>query len=294
MLCLYDDSVSAQEGWAYKIDTLHIPSIHIPVMIKNTYLVEMLVQESLHNNEINEINLGWSNSHPRLRKPKLPINGGVLHFEDLDIDMIKCLVRLGADISLRNDELQSPVQLAMHRRDQDLAVMIIQCARESNPWALKNNTRILLEAVDETMPVVLKTILDDECIDLTSHSLTQVENSVLGTYITTPLEHACLFGMESVARILMTHPRMIDAQLKADRISTRRNPTGVAFLTTLQGWGDITRIALENFPTKMHLIVTLTGEQFFTMQQSKSGMTFLKSVFRDCLAQNSTFRTKTA
>ena len=220
-------------------------------MIKNTYLVEMLVRERLHNNEINEINYGWKNSALHYRKPNLPENGGVLHFEGLDLDMIKCLIRLGADIGLRNDQLQSPVQLAMHRRNQDLAVMIIQCARESNPLALKNNTRILLEAVDQTMPVVLKTILDDECVDLSSHILLQEENSILGTYVTTPLEHACLFGMESVARVLMTHPRMIDAQLKADRISTTRNPTGVALLTTLQGWNDLTCIALKNFPTKI-------------------------------------------
>ena len=251
MLCLYDDSLSAQEGWAFKYDTLHLPPIHIAVMIKNTYLVETLVRERLHNNEINEINYGWRNSNPKYRKPNLPINGGVLHFEGLDLDMIKCLIRLGADISLRNDKLQSPVQLAMHRRNQDLAVMIIQCARESNPLVLKNNARILLQAVDSTMPVVLKTILDDECVDLSSHILLQEENSILGTYVTTPLEHACLFGMESVARVLMTHPRMIDAQLKADRISTTRNPTGVAFLTTLQGWNDLTCIALENFPTKI-------------------------------------------
>lgn len=251
MLCLYDDSLSAQAGWAFDTDELRLPIIHIPVMIKSTYLVEMLVQERLHDDQINAINYNMRNSDSRYRRPNLPINGGVLHFEDLDLNMIKCLVRLGADIGLRDKQLHSPVQLAMLRRNQDLAMMLIQCARESNPLALKNNTRIVLEAVNETMPVVLMTVLDDECVDLSSHILLQENKTVFGTYVTTPLEYACLFGMESIARILMTHPRMIDAQLRADRISTRRNPTGVAFLTTLQGWGDLTCIALKNFPTNI-------------------------------------------
>ena len=252
MLCLYNDSVSAQRGWSTSPDDgPPPPSIHIAVFVKNIYLVEMLVRERLSNGGINQVNYGWINTDTIYRKPNLPEGGGVLHFEDLDLDMIKCVIRLGADIGLLNTEAQSPVQLAMHQRNQDLAVMLIECARERDVFVLKNNTRMLFEAVDETMPIVLNTILDDESIDLSDPSLLQEARSILGTYVTTPLDHACLFGMESVARILMTHPRMIEAQLKAERRPSRRNPTGVAFLTTLQGWRDLTCIALQNFPTKI-------------------------------------------
>ena len=251
MLCLYDDSVPAQQGWSIENNNPPPPSIHIAVFLENTYLVEMLVQERLHNNGINAINFGWRNSVSRYRRPKLPEGGSVMHFEDLDPDMIRCLIRLGADIGLRNGRGQSPVQLAMHQRNQELTAMLIECARERDPFVLKNNTRILLEAVDETMPIVLKTILNDESVDLSNHSLLQEEPSMLGMYVTTPLEHACLFGMESIARILMTHPRMIEAQRKIESIPWRHNPTGVAYLTTLQGWGDLTCIALQNFPTNI-------------------------------------------
>ncbi len=251
MLCLYDDSVSAQQGWSTNDIYPLPPSIHIAVFLKNIYLVEMLVREKLSNGGINEVNYGWRNAATIYRKPNLPEGGGVLHFEDLDLDMIKCLIRLGADIGLLNTEAQNPVQMAMHQGNQDLAVMLIECARERDLFVLKKNTRLLFEAVDETMLIVLNFILADESIDLSDPSLLQEQRSMLGTYITTPLDHACLFGMESVARILMSHPRMIDAQLKAERRHSRRNPTGVAFLTTLQGWRDLTCIALQNFPTNI-------------------------------------------
>ena len=251
MLCLYDDSVFAQQGWYTNGDYPPPPSIHLAVFVKSTYLVHMLVRERLPNGGINEINYRWENKDPRYRKLNLPEGGSVLHFQDLDLEMTKCLVRLGADIGLRNTRAQGPIQLAMHQRNQDLTVMLIECARERDLSVLKNNTRMLLDAVDETMPIVLNIILDDESIDLSNPSLLQEEHSMLGTYVTTPLDHACLFGMESVARILMTHPRMIDAQLKVERRPSRHNPTGVAFLTTLQGWRDLTFIALQNFPTSI-------------------------------------------
>ena len=251
MLCLYDDSVSAQQGWSTNDDNPVPPLIHIAVFLKNIYLVEMLVREKLPNGGINAVNYGWKNADPKYRKPNFPEDGSVLHFKDLDLEMTKCLIRLGADIGLRNSSAQNPIQLAMRQQNQELGVMLIGCARERDPFVLKNNTRMLLEAVDETMPTVLNTILDDESIDLANPSLLQGERSILGNYITTPLDHACLFGMETSARILMTHPRMIDAQLKVERGPSRQNPTGVAFLTTLQGWRDLTFIALQNFPTSI-------------------------------------------
>ena len=251
MLCLYDDSVSVQQGWSIDDNNPVPPSIHIAVFLKNIYLVEMLVRESLSNAGINAVNYGWKNANPIYRKPDFPENGSVLHFEDLDLEMTKCLIRLGADIRLRNTKGRDPIQLAMHRRNQDLAVILIECARERDLSVLKNNTRMLLDAVDHTLPIVLNMILDDESIDLSNPSLLQEEHSILGTYVTTPLDHACLFGMESGARILMTHPRMIDAQLKVERRPSRHNPTGLAFLTTLQGWRDLTFIALQNFPTNI-------------------------------------------
>lgn len=251
MLCLYDDSVFAQQGWHTNGDYPPPPSIHLAVFVKNIYLVQMLVRERLSNRGINEINYGWENKDSRYRKLDLPEGGSVLHFQDLDLEMTKCLVRLGANIGLRNTRGQYPIQLAMHQRNQDHAVMLIECARERDISVLKNIPRMLLNAVDETMPTLLNIILDDESIDLCSPSLLQEEHSMLGTYVTTPLDHACLFGMESVARILMTHPRMIEAQLKVERRPSRHNPTGVAFLTTLQGWRDLTFIALQNFPTNI-------------------------------------------
>ena len=251
MLCLYDDSVSVQQGWSIDDNNPVPPSIHIAVFLKNIYLVEMLVRESVSNAGINAVNYGWKNAIPIYRKPDFPENGSVLHFEDLDLEMTKCLIRLGADIRLRNTKGRDPIQLAMHRRNWDLAVILIECARERDLSDLKNNTRMLLDAVDHTMPIVLNMILDDESIDLSNPSLLQEGHSMLGTYVTTPLDHACLFGMESGARILMTHPRMIDAQLKVERRPSRHNPTGLAFLTTLQGWRDLTFIALQNFPTNI-------------------------------------------
>ena len=251
LLCLYDDSVLAQQSWAIDSDYPPPPSIHLAVFVKNTYLVQMLVRERLPNGGINEINYGWENKHPKYRKPILPEDGSVLHFQDLDLEMIKCLVRLGADIGLRNTRGQNPIQLAMHQQNQDLAVMLIQCARERDLSVLKTNSRMLLDAVDSTMPTVLKIILDDESVDLSEPSLLQEEHSMLGNYVTTPLEHACLFGIESSARILMTHPRIINAQLKVEWRPSRHNPTGVAFLSTLQGWRDLTFIALQNFPTNI-------------------------------------------
>ena len=251
MLCLYDDSVFAQQGWHTLGDYAPPPSIHLAVFVENTYLVQMLVREKLPNGGINEINYDWENRDPRYRKLDLPEDGSVLHFRDLDLEMTKCLIRLGADIGLRNARGQDPIQLAMCHRNHDLAVMLIECARERDLSVLKNNTRMLLDAVDHTMPILLNMILDDESIDLSNPSLLQEEHSMLGTYVTTPLDHACLFGMESCARILMTHPRMIDAQLKVERRSSRHNPTGIAFLTTLQGWRDLTFTALQNFPTNI-------------------------------------------
>ena len=251
MLCLYDDSVSAQQGWSTNDNNPVPPLIHIAVFLRNIYLVEMLVQEKLPDGGINAVNHGWKNADPKYRKPNFPENGSVLHFKDLDLEMTRCLIRLGADVGLQNSSAQNPIQLAMHQQNQELGMMLIGCARERDPSVLKNNTRILLEAVDETMPTVVNIILDDESIDLANPSLLQGERSILGNYITTPLDHACLFGMETIARIMMTHTRMIDAQLKVERGPSRQNPTGVAFLTTLQGWRDLTFLALQNFPTSI-------------------------------------------
>ena len=251
MLCLYDDSVSAQQGWRLNGNYPPPPSIHLAVFVKNIYLVQMLVQEKLLDGGINELNYGWTNGDARYRKPNLPQGGSVLHFQDLDLEMTKCLVRLGADIGLRNTRGQDPIQLAMIQQNQAQVLMLIQCARERDPSVLQNTPRMLLNAIDHTMPILLNTILNDESIDLSNPNLLQEEYSMLGTYVTTALDHACLFGIESVARILMTHPRMIDAQLKVERRIERHNPTGVAFLTTLQGWRDLTFIALQNFPTNI-------------------------------------------
>ena len=211
----------------------------------------MLVQEKISDGGINAINHGWKNADPKYRKPNFPESGSVLHFKDLDLEMTRCLIRLGADVGLQNSSAQNPIQLAMHQQNQELGVMLIGCARERDPSVLKNNTRILLEAVDQTMPTVVNIILDDESIDLANPSLLQGERNILGNYITTPLDHACLIGMETSARTLMTHPRMIDAQLRVERGPSRQNPTGVAFLTTLQGWRDLTFLALQNFPTSI-------------------------------------------
>ena len=251
MLCLYDDSVFAQQGWHTNDYSSQPPYIHLAVFVKNAHLVQMLVRKCPPDGGINNLNFSWKNKDPRYRKPNLPEGGGVLHFQDLDLEMTKCLIRLGADVGLQDISGQDPIQLAIHQRNQDRAAMLIECARERDIAVLKNIPRMLLNAVDETMPKLLNIILDDECFDFGSPSLLQEEHSMLGTYITTPLDHACLFGMESVARILMTHPRMIDAQLKVERRPSRHNPTGVAFLTTLQGWRDLTFIALQNFPTNI-------------------------------------------
>ena len=263
LLCLYDDSLLAQQGWSlYDFDWFSThpppPAVHLAVFLKNTYLIEMLVQ---NGSNINELNTGRWNRTPKYRIPYLPEEGSVLHFKDLEFDVIKCLLRLGADVNIRDSRGQSPVKNAIGQRNEGLVTMLIESAQERSPHTpIKYDPEILYWAAAATMLSTIKMVLDDPSVDLCNRAFLRIDNSVLGKYMTSPLEHACLFGMESVARIMISHPRMIEAHLKKEQKFGGRNPTSLAFLTTMQGWSDLTLIAIQTFP------VDLASERDFDMR----------------------------
>lgn len=255
MLSLYDDSLLAQGEWSeskdfwLKDDSLP-PHIHVAVFLNDPYLVEKLVEDG---HDINELNSDWYNTDPKYRRPNLPPGGGVLHFQDLDIEMVECLVRLGADASKPDTSRISAIKRAIHNQNEALVVKLIQAVQQRKTQKSKTpfGPDALRQAATANMLSVVSLLLDDLSTDLSSDGFLGEDSSVLGTYITTPLDHACLYGMESVASVMMSHPRMRAAQAIKEEKRKGRNPTGLALITTLQGWSDLTLTALQNFPTDL-------------------------------------------
>lgn len=254
MLSLYDGSFMAQSGWYEGRDfwqTLVVPPpIHIAVFLKNLYFTRKVIETRGH---VNAVNVHWRNATKEYRRPWLPVGGTVLHGKDLDPLMLTTLLKMGADINAHDRDGLSAISRAINERDEDRVLMLLSMTKEArgNSLRLGYEHKILHEAAGMTMQRVVAEILDDPLMDLCHDNVLRTDQSTMGTYYTTPLEHVCLFGMESVAKIMMSHARMIAAQQKIERERRGRNPTSLAFLTTLQGWSELTLFAIRNFQVNL-------------------------------------------
>lgn len=249
MLALYDSSIGAQRGWSEGKDfwrNLTVPPpIHIAVFLGNMFFAANLVQEGA---DINAVNRGWRNAAKEYRRPIMSVGGTILD-NDLDSHTLDALVRMGANVNANAEDGLSVITRAINDRDEDRVSMLLSAAREAR--VPSNNLgyvpSILFEASGMTMRKVVGEILDDPRINLCHDSVLQEDTSILGSWYATPLEHACLFGMESIAKIMMYHPRMIKAQQRIETERPGRSPISLAFLCTLQGWSELALFALQNF-----------------------------------------------
>jgi ankyrin repeat protein len=254
MLALYDGSLSAQKGWYLGKDfwgnlTLP-PAIHIAVFLKNIYFIEKLVESGA---QINQLNTTWERMSEGYCMPRLAIGGTILHSPNLDRELLQVLISLGADMNALDRDGISALSRAVHEHDEDKVTMMLGFAKSQREAtsSVGYDPKLLNQAAIMTMKKAVLEILDDPLIDLSHARLQDRYESILGTYHTSPLEHACLLGMTSIANILMNHPRMLAAQKRLELRLPNRNPTSVAFLTALHGWDDLTLIALQNFHTEL-------------------------------------------
>ena len=254
MLCLYDGTISAQEGWYdsrlwWQRDNFPVPPpIHIAVFLDSTYFVERLVKDGEDINSV--LSWEWNNAAPRYRRPDLPAGESVLHFQSLDDIMIRCLIGLGADINRRNGHGVSAMRKAIDSGNEQYAISLVRTlqSRPSHAQEVGMSSQTLRWAANATMLSLVQILLDDQSIDLAPATFFDEEKTALGTFLTSPLEYACLFGMEAAAKTMMQHPRMIEAQINKEEIYLSRNPISLVFMTILQGWPDLTLSALELFP----------------------------------------------
>lgn len=253
MLALYDGSLSAQKGWKFSQvfwDYFANPSaIHIAVFLKNTYFIKKLVESGA---SINERNGRWENTSEQYCRPRMAVGGTVLHTPNLDRELLHLLLNLGADMNAADVNGISALSNAVNENDEDKVVMLLKFAKSRRGHSsVGYDLNILNQASVMTMKKAVLEVLDDPLLDLSHPRFQGKDESILGTYHTTPLEHACLLGMTTMANIMMNHPRMVAAQKRIELRSPNRNPTSVAFLTALQGWDDLTLIALQNFQTDL-------------------------------------------
>lgn len=254
MLALYNGSLSAQRAWylgQHFWESLTIPpAIHIAVFLKNVYFIQKLVEGGA---SINQLNTGWYNATEEYCRPRLAVGGTILHSGDLDRELLQVLISLGADMNALDRDGVSALSRAVNEHDEDKVTMLLGFAKRQREVtsSVGYDPKLLNQAAFMTMKKVVIEILDDPLIDLSHARFQGKDGSILGTYHTSPLEHACLLGMTSIANIMMNHPRMVEAQKRLELRLPNRNPTSVAFLTTLQGWDDLTLIALQNFQTDL-------------------------------------------
>jgi len=254
MLALYDGSLSAQRGW--KLSELFFDgvarasAIHIAIFLKNVYFINKLVEAGVSINERNE---RWQNTSKEYCRPRMAVGGTVLHTPDLDRELLHALLTVGADMNAPDVHGISALSNAVNENDEDKVVMLLEFVKRQRGATSKvgYDPNILNQAAAMTMKRAVLEVLDDPLINLSHFHFQVQERSILGTYHTSPLEHACLLGMTTIANIMMNHPRMVAAQKRVELRSPRRNPTSVAFLTTLQGWDDLTLLALQNFQTDL-------------------------------------------
>ncbi|KIW20491.1 hypothetical protein PV08_01066 [Exophiala spinifera] len=249
MLALYDGSIGAQRGWSegknFWQNLTIPPRIHIAVYLRNQFLVARLVQDGA---DINAVNRGWRNAAKEYRRPIMSVGGTILD-NDLEPHLVDALVRMGANVNANAEDGLSAITRAINDRDEERVSMLLSAVREARTPSnsLGYVPSVLFEASSMTMRKVVSEILDDPRIDPCHDSVLQKDTSILGTWYATPLEHACLFGMESIAQLMMEHPRMIKAQQRIEKERPGRSPISLAFLCALQGWSELTLFALQNF-----------------------------------------------
>ncbi|KAK5052151.1 hypothetical protein LTR84_002955 [Exophiala bonariae] len=254
MLARYDGSLGAQRGWylgrEFYEDLSLPPPIHIAVFLQNIHFVRRLIKSG---EDINQLNKTWMNASEDFRRPQMAVGGTVLHSPNLDHAMLQLLINLGADMNMPDRDGISALVHAVNEQDEDKVIMLLSLAKKQRQEfpGIGYDPNILNQAATMTMRRAVLEILDDPLVDLSHQRLLGNDKSVLGVYHTSPLEHACVLGMSSIADIMIKHPRMQAAQKRLELRSPNRNPTSVAFLTTLQGWDDLTLIAIENFRTEV-------------------------------------------
>ncbi|KAJ9635309.1 hypothetical protein H2204_005870 [Knufia peltigerae] len=249
MLALYDGSIGAQRGWSegqnFWRNLTVPPSIHLAVYLRSMFLTSKLVQDGA---DINAVNRGWRNAAKEYCRPVMSVGGTILD-NDLDPHTLAALVRMGADVNACAEDNLSVITRAINDRDEERVSMLLSAAREARTTSnsLGYVPSVLFEASGMTMRKVVSEILDDPRINPCHDGVLQKDTSILGTWYATPLEHACLFGMESIAKIMMHHPRMIKAQQRIEAERPGRSPISLAFLCTLQGWSEPALFALQSF-----------------------------------------------
>lgn len=254
MLARYDGSLSAQRGWdlgrRFYEDLIVPPPIHIAVFLQNTFFIRRLIENGA---DVNQLNKTWTNASEEFRRPQMAVGGTVLHSPKIDHAMLQLLISLGADMNAPDRDGISALLHAVNEQDEDKVIMLLGFAKSQRRTisGIGYDPKILNQAASMTMRNAVIEILDDPLVDLSHPQLLGSDKSVLGIYHTSPLEHACILGMSSIADIMIKHPRMQAAQKRLELRSPNRNPTSVAFLTTLQGWDDLTLIAIEKFRTEI-------------------------------------------
>jgi ankyrin repeat protein len=246
MLYLYDGSVKCQQVWHEQQRFSEIPPpLHIAAYLGNRYLMEKLLASGINVNEV------YERSKPEggftLNIPA----GTVLHLPGLDAETIAFLIENGADPEVKNSTVGHNALLqAIRDRNERLSTALLASgdARFLRSSGTKSSNSILLAAVDAQLESVVTAILNNPQVDPYGPTELGYETTTSGVYFTGPLEHACLFGMESMARLLFAHPRVIEAQQRKDEEYPGVNPTSLAFITLLQGWEDLTLQAIQKFP----------------------------------------------
>jgi ankyrin repeat protein len=248
MLYPYDGSLKSQQIWYERRNKPEIPPpLHIAVYLGNRYFMENIIASG---GDINERykreapDSDWTLSIP---------DGTVLQFPDLDTDTVAFLIENGADPTIKNKNGCTPLLQAINDRDEKHCATLLASgdARFIRGSDDVHSSSVLLNAMDMQLRSVVTSILNDPQVDLYSQAFLRLEATSSGIYVTGPLEHACLFGMEAMARLLFAHPRVLGAQKRKDEEYPGVNPTSLAFITLLQGWEDLTLEAMVKFPCEL-------------------------------------------
>ncbi|ERF71993.1 hypothetical protein EPUS_07463 [Endocarpon pusillum Z07020] len=244
LLYLYDDSHHKSSLLLYADSLLPLP-LHVAVAIDNKYLTECVL---LCGCDINEKDhSGYFQGGPSSG------GGTVLHVSGISTEMVKFLILKGADISLSNDIGRTPLLTAVDAKNEELCRILMQ---NDNPEAdssflKKTGGAALLAAIDNQDSAIAGLFLADERIDLAGENTLREERSTQGIYLVTPLEYACLRGIPSMARLLLSSERMIEAQARKELRYPKANPTSILFLAVLQGWEELSVEIMDLFPTAL-------------------------------------------
>jgi len=255
MLCLDDGSYWSRAGWwegrlFWEKIAEPPPPVHISVFLNSAYLTAKLVSDGA---DVNDYCGYWEITDRKYCRPSFPSGGTPLHSEDLDPQLSACLLKLGADMNLPDAAGFTALTRAINNQNEERVLMLLASAKNARRQTsgFGYDPVVLNQAAAMTMVKVVTEILDDPRMDLCHESVLHTDQSALGTYLASPLEHVCLFGMETMARVMISHPRMIAAQRRLEQQRGSRNPTSLAFLTTLQGWSELTLLALQQFEARL-------------------------------------------